>query len=135
MALIQDKLLRNFAQHFRGVIVTRYFTRHPLQNPLVKVTREHNMPHQVIFLSNGDKGDAARVINVPVLTYEDSRQNATQVALKGVEGSKSVLIVQNSGVGHCQCGDIFACSMLELSRHWADIAKSWFKEHVQAAAT
>ena len=45
-----------------------------------------------IALSNGDKGDAARLVNLPVLLFDDKKENIIEVERKGPVGSKGILV-------------------------------------------
>ncbi len=88
---IQEKeSLCTFSRSVTGTIVTDYLSRY--DSRYVTACRPADMRADFIALSNGDKGDAARLVNLPVLLFDDREENIIEVERKGPVGSKGILV-------------------------------------------
>jgi len=90
--LLEDNKLNAFCSSVKGVMVTRYLERHAHRHPQLHVSRPPITPLHFLFFENGDKGDCAELLNVPVLLFDDKVTNLRQVFHKGCKGSHGLLI-------------------------------------------
>ena len=90
--LLQDYRLNAFCSSINGVMVTRYLERYTNRNRQIHLSRRSITPLQFLFFDNGDKGDCAELLNVPVLLFDDREPNLRQVYEKGCKGSHGLLI-------------------------------------------
>ena len=89
--LLTQSAISVFCRGMTGTIITRYLQRYS-RNRGVRLKRTGEMPLDFICLSNGDKGDAASILGVPVILFDDRLENIWQVEGKGIRGSKGVLV-------------------------------------------
>ena len=89
--LVSDEKMSLFCEAVQGVIITRHLERFYCNLPLT-LDRQPEMPLKYLSLTNGDKGDAAKLLNVPVLLFDDKKTNLDQVRWKGAWGSDGVQV-------------------------------------------
>ena len=66
----------------------------------LKLDRQPEMPLNYISLTNGDKGDAAKLLNVPVFLFDDKISNLNQVKWKGIWGSDGARVVKSMSMSN-----------------------------------
>ena len=89
--LLTESAISVFCRGMTGTIITRHLRRYSW-NRGVRLKRTGDMPLDFMCLSNGDKGDAASILGVPVILLDDKMENIRQVERKGIRGSAGVLV-------------------------------------------
>ena len=90
--LLQCESLYEFCSLTDGVLITRFLDRDPRRNPCLYISHPTRTPFHFLSLENGDKGDCARLLQVPCLLIDDKLENLYQVCAKGCTGSNGLLV-------------------------------------------
>ena len=127
--ILRDEDLTTFMDICDGVIVTEHLERS--NRCSVFPEQRLGMTRKMIYLGNGDKGDAAALFGVPVFLFDDRSENITQVQRKGAFGSDGALVHRpDLRERECQQGDRFQWHTTVLPRDvetWAVLVEEWSK--------
>ena len=106
----------------------------PDRDERVEVYRDHVLPEKAIRIT-GDKGDAARLLGVPVVMFDDRRDQLEIILQKASDHSEAWLVERgkqkrrNQYWRECNC----TSNRPDGQLGWAAISRRFFHEHRSAA--